>query len=76
MQLQHIPFYYPGLIQAATAAGGVGPPQNIMMTSAGSSMGPTTPGPSSLYYSGMYQGINRKNDFFPVLRQSLDLCIL
>jgi hypothetical protein len=61
MQLQQIPFYYPintpGLIQAAAAAAGVGPPQNIMIPSANSSGGPGTSAQPSIYYPGMYPGI-------------------
>jgi hypothetical protein len=65
MQLQQIPFYYPintsGIIQAA----GVGPPQNIMIPSAGSSGGPATQAPPSIYYPGIYTGINKiKSVFF------------
>jgi hypothetical protein len=59
MQLQQIPFYYPintsGIIQAAT---GVGPHQNIMIPSAGSSGGPGTQAQPSIYYPGVYTGIN------------------
>jgi len=67
MQLQQIPFYYPintsGIIQAAAAAAGVGPPQNIMIPSAGSSGGPATSAPHSIYYQGVYSGKNKKKSF-------------
>jgi hypothetical protein len=69
MQLQQIPFYYPintsGIIQAAAAAAaaGVGPPQNIMVPSAGSSGGPATSAPHSIYYQGVYSGKNKKTSF-------------
>ena len=61
MQLQHVPFFYPqSIIQAAAAAAaGVGPPQNIMIPSAGSSGGPTAQAPPSIYYQGVYPGINK-----------------
>jgi hypothetical protein len=66
MQLQQIPFYYPintqGIIQAAAAAAGVGPPQNIMIPSAGSSAGPGTSAPPSIYYQ--YPGKNKKEICF------------
>jgi hypothetical protein len=69
MQLQQIPFYYPintsGIIQAAAAAAaGVGPPQNIMIPSTGSSAGPNTSAPPSIYYQGMYAGINKQRNLF------------
>ncbi|UJR25408.1 hypothetical protein I4U23_006755 [Adineta vaga] len=50
--MQHQFFYpinTPGMIQAT----GVGPPQNIMISSAPSSAGPTTPVPP-IYYQGLY----------------------
>jgi len=64
MQLQQIPFYYPintsGIIQAAAAAAGVGPHQNIMIPSGSSSGGQATQAPPSLYYPGVYPGIFQK----------------
>jgi hypothetical protein len=66
MQLQQMPFYYPintSLIQAAAAATGVGPPQNIMISSGGSSGGQATAGPHSIYYQGVYPGKKIKQSF-------------
>ncbi len=59
MQLPPIPVYYninpSGIIQTA----GVGPHQNIMIPSTGSSGGQATQVPSSIYYPGVYPGTNR-----------------
>lgn len=56
MQLQQIPFYYPINTQGIIQASGVGPPQNIMISSTNSSGGPGTPAPTPLYYQGVYSG--------------------
>ena len=67
MQIPQMPFYYPinALnIPGASVAAGVGPSQNIMISSAGTSGGPASQVPPPLYYtSGVYQGIyfKRKN---------------
>jgi hypothetical protein len=59
MQLPQIPFFCPINPQGIIQAGGVGPPQNIMVSSGASSAGQVMSAPTSYYYPGNYTGMHR-----------------
>ena len=62
MQLPQMPYYCPINAQGIIQAGGVGPPQNIMVSSGTSSAGQMMSAPTSYYYPGSYTGRNGSVD--------------